>query len=91
MTYLTAFALDALQFSPLLDGLGQIDLAEGHFDLADLAVLRESIKVEDGKHQRFVHCVGIWKALRSWRVSRERENKAKKVMISLILESTGQT
>lgn len=49
-TYLTAFSFDRLQFSPLLDGLGKIDLAQWHLNLADLVVLREAVKVEDGKH-----------------------------------------
>lgn len=62
-TYLTAFALDRLQLSPLLDGLRQIDLAQWYFHLADLVVLGEAIEVENREDQRLVHGIGIWKAL----------------------------
>lgn len=58
-THLSAFALDADQVLPFLDGLGQVDHHQRHFDLADLIVLRETVKVVDGEHQRLGHGVGV--------------------------------
>lgn len=57
--YLTAFALDTLQLAPLLDGLGQVYLAQWNLHLANLVVFGEPVKVEDREHKGLVHCVSI--------------------------------
>lgn len=57
--HLSALAFDALQLAPLLDRLGQIDLAQRHLHLADLVVLRETVEIEDRKHERLVHRLGV--------------------------------
>lgn len=64
-SYLTTLALYTLQFTPFLDGLSQIDLTQGHFDLADLIVLGKSVEIKDGEHQSFVHGVSVWNSLRN--------------------------
>lgn len=61
--HLSTLAFDTLQFSPLLDRLRQVDLAERHFNFADLIVFRKSIEVEDGEDQSLVHGIGIRDAL----------------------------
>lgn len=50
LIYLTAFAFNALQFTPFLDSLSQIDLTQWNLDFADLIVLGEAIKVKYCKH-----------------------------------------
>lgn len=64
-TDLSSFTLDRLQFSPFFNGLRQIDLTQRHLHLADLIVLGKSVEIEDGKHQRFIHCVCVRNPLRA--------------------------
>ena len=45
--YLATLTLDALQFSPLLDRLSKIDLAQRNLHLTDLVVFGEPVEVED--------------------------------------------
>jgi hypothetical protein len=63
LAYLSTLPFDTLQLSPFLDRLCQVNLAEGHFHLPDLVMLRESVEVEDGEYQGLVHCIGIWYTL----------------------------
>lgn len=57
--HLSAFPFDALQLTPLLDGLRQIYLAQRYLHLPDLVVFGETIEVENGEYQRFVHSIGV--------------------------------
>lgn len=40
------------EIPPLLQGLAEVDLIESDLDLADLVVLRETVKIIHRKHQR---------------------------------------
>ena len=62
--YLPPFALDALEFLPVLDSLCQVNLAEGDLHFSDLVMLREPVKVVDGEDERLAHQVAIWKLLK---------------------------
>ena len=52
---------DWLDVLPLLDGLGQVDHAQGHLHLSDLVVLGKSVIVKYGEDQRLVESLAIWK------------------------------
>lgn len=49
-SYLTTFALNALQLAPFLDGLGQINLTQRNLYFTDLIVLGEAIEVKYCEH-----------------------------------------
>ena len=65
-TYLF-FWIRAGQISPFLYDSSQVDGVKRYQNLSDLIVLRESIKVVDGKHERLRADLGVRHLAKRWR------------------------
>lgn len=58
-SHLSTVALYGHQVAPLLDGLGQVHLAQRDLHLTDLVVLGESIEVVNPEDKGLAHNVGV--------------------------------
>jgi len=58
-TYLFGFVIRAGDVAPFLDDSAQVDAIQWDVYLSDLIVLREPVKVVDGKHERLCANLGV--------------------------------
>lgn len=58
--YLALFAFHAGQVPPFFDGLGQVNCIEGDLHFSNLVVFRKTVKIKDGKYERFRSDFGKW-------------------------------
>jgi len=57
--YLSTLAFNARDFGPFFDGLSQVDLAERHFDFANLVVFGEAVTIVNSKNKSLGHGLSI--------------------------------
>ena len=75
---LSVVAFEAGDLAPFFNGLRQIDHAKWELDLSDLIVLREAIKVVNGKDQRLTHCIRIRDLLTNTTNKQTKTNKQRR-------------